>query len=30
VNSRCEETLGFCYQIVAMPYGCVWPDEELV
>jgi hypothetical protein len=30
VNAFCEATLGFCYQIVAMPYGCVWPDEELV
>jgi hypothetical protein len=30
VNSRCEATLGYCYEIIAMPYGCVWPDEELV
>lgn len=30
VNSQCQAMLGFCYQIVAMPYGCVWPDEELV
>lgn len=31
VNSRCEPTLGNCYeQQPAMPYGCVWPDEELV
>ena len=30
VNGRCEPTLGFCYAIVATPYGCVWPDEELV
>jgi hypothetical protein len=30
VNAHCEPTLGFCYEIVAMPYGCVWPDEELV
>lgn len=30
VNAFCEATLGFCYQIVATPYGCVWPDEELV
>jgi hypothetical protein len=30
VNSFCEATPGFCYQIVATPYGCVWPDEELV
>jgi hypothetical protein len=30
VNSQCQATLGFCYQIVATPYGCVWPDEELV
>ena len=30
VNAYCEATLGFCYQIVATPYGCVWPDEELV
>ena len=30
VNAFCEPTLGFCYEIVAMPYGCVWPDEELV
>ena len=30
VNAYCEATLGFCYQIIAMPYGCVWPDEELV
>jgi hypothetical protein len=30
VNGRCEATLGFCYTFIAMPYGCVWPDEELV
>lgn len=30
VNGYCEATLGFCYQFIAMPYGCVWPDEELV
>jgi hypothetical protein len=30
VNAFCEATLAFCYQIVATPYGCVWPDEELV
>jgi hypothetical protein len=30
VNTFCEATLGFCYQIIATPYGCVWPDEELV
>jgi hypothetical protein len=30
VNAQCQATLGFCYQIVATPYGCVWPDEELV
>jgi hypothetical protein len=30
VNGNCEPTLGICYQIIAMPYGCVWPDEEWV
>jgi hypothetical protein len=30
VNGFCEATAGFCYTIVALPYGCVWPDEELV
>lgn len=31
VSGRCEPTLGTCYQEQpAMPYGCVWPDEELV
>jgi hypothetical protein len=30
VNSQCQATLGLCYEIVAMPYGCVWPDEEVV
>jgi hypothetical protein len=30
VNGRCEPTLGYCYEIIATPYGCVWPDEELV
>ena len=30
VNALCEPTLGFCYEMIAMPYGCVWPDEELV
>jgi hypothetical protein len=30
VNSACRPTLGFCYEMLAMPYGCVWPDEELV
>jgi hypothetical protein len=30
VNTTCQPTLGFCYEIVAMPYGCVWPDEELL
>jgi hypothetical protein len=30
VSGQCEATLGYCYEIVAMPYGCVWPDEELV
>jgi len=30
VNSQCQSTLGVCYQVIATPYGCVWPDEELV
>jgi hypothetical protein len=30
VEQRCAPQLGICYQIVAMPYGCVWPDEELL
>lgn len=31
VNGTCEATLGLCYYYqLAMPYGCVWPDEELV
>lgn len=33
VNGGCENTLGHCYVFVvqpAMPYGCVWPDDELV
>jgi hypothetical protein len=30
VNTRCAATRGFCYEIVAMPYGCVWPYEEVV
>jgi hypothetical protein len=30
VNGACEPTLGICYQLLAMPYGCVWPDEELL
>jgi hypothetical protein len=30
VVGRCEATLGICYQQIATPYGCVWPDEELV
>lgn len=29
VNQRCAPQLGICYQMIAMPYGCVWPDEEL-
>ena len=31
VNRLCAPQLGLCdYRILAMPYGCVWPDEELV
>jgi hypothetical protein len=30
VNGACEGHLGYCYEMIAMPYGCVWPDEELV
>ena len=30
VNAQCAPQLGICYQMVAMPYGCVWPDEELM
>jgi hypothetical protein len=30
VAGLCESNLGFCYQEIAMPYGTVWPDEELV
>jgi hypothetical protein len=30
VNAACEPTLGLCNQFLAMPYGCVWPDEELL
>jgi hypothetical protein len=31
VNRACAPQLGVCdYQIMQMPYGCVWPDEELV
>jgi len=27
----CRPTLGTCVEIpLAMPYGCVWPDEEIV
>lgn len=30
VNRQCAPQLGICYQLLAMPYGCVWPDEELM
>jgi hypothetical protein len=30
VGEQCQPTLGTCYQNLAMPYGCVWPDEELI
>jgi hypothetical protein len=31
VNAACSPNLGVCYtELPAMPYGCVWPDEELV
>ncbi len=30
VNHQCAPQLGICYQMIAMPYGCVWPDEELM
>ncbi len=32
VNGTCEPTLGLCYvpEILATPYGCVWPDDEFV
>jgi hypothetical protein len=30
VNRQCAPQLGICYQMIAMPYGCVWPDEELM
>jgi hypothetical protein len=31
VTGVCQPTLGICYEeLPAMPYGCVWPDEELV
>jgi hypothetical protein len=30
VESQCAPQLGICYQMIAMPYGCVWPDEELI
>jgi len=30
VNQRCAPQLGICHQLIAMPYGCVWPDEELI
>jgi hypothetical protein len=32
VNGACEPTLGLCYvpEILATPYGCVWPDDEFV
>lgn len=30
VNAACQPTLGICHQFLAMPYGCVWPDEELI
>ncbi|HEY3493508.1 MAG TPA: hypothetical protein VGK73_02435 [Polyangiaceae bacterium] len=31
VEGACAPILGVCYQeLPAMPYGCVWPDEELV
>lgn len=30
VNAHCAPQLGFCHQLIAMPYGCVWPDEELI
>jgi hypothetical protein len=30
VNAQCAPQLGVCYQMIAMPYGCVWPDEELM
>jgi hypothetical protein len=31
MSGACAPVLGTCYQeLPAMPYGCVWPDEELV
>jgi hypothetical protein len=31
INGGCSPNLGVCYtDLPAMPYGCVWPDEELV
>jgi len=31
MGTGCVPTLGYCeYDVPAMPYGCVWPDEELV
>jgi hypothetical protein len=31
VTGTCEPVLGTCVRdLPAMPYGCVWPDEELV
>jgi hypothetical protein len=31
VEGRCAPTLGLCFEeMIAMPYGCVWPDEEWV
>lgn len=31
LEGRCAPSLGVCnYHLPAMPYGCVWPEEELV
>ena len=30
VGGQCSESIGQCYQELAMPYGTVWPDAELV
>lgn len=31
VVGTCAPQLGYCdHQVIAMPYGCVWPDEEIV
>jgi hypothetical protein len=31
VNAQCSPMLGECHEeYLALPYGCVWPDEEWV